>query len=233
MVRLWFGYSPRQHISLLSDALQANDPLLTSLNLQGNRLTATDARELFQALPLSSTLTELKLYDNELSDAGATELAKALMVNTGALLTLDLARNQIGDTGVIELAKALAVNTCLTRLYLYDKDIGDAGTLALGKTLQTRPHPAAEFKLVGVSLRDCWEGLELPRAGRDWNNQEVLVYLDQNSPKIRRRIAFAMVWHARLGQESRWTALDPNLFISMILSLLDREAEKDEYVGDP
>ena len=63
--------------------------------------------------------------------------------------------------------------------------------------------------------------LMLPRAGRDWNNTEVLAYFDQNSP-IRRKIAFAMVSHARLGQESRWTDLDSNV-IEMIFkfSLLD------------
>ena len=193
----------------LLDALKANNACLTSLNLQGNRLTATEATELFQAMALNTTLTELSLFDNNISDAGATELSKALVVNN-ALAKLDLAQNQIGDTGAAELSKALMVNTVLTKLHLYNKNIGDVGTLALGNTLRTRPLRGAGFELVGVNLRDCWEDLELPRAGRDWNNTEVLAYFDQNSP-IRRKIAFAMVSHARLGQESRWTDLDSNV----------------------
>ena len=198
-------------MTILSDSLKANNTYLTSLNLQGtrNRLTATKATELFQALALNTTLTELSLFDNNISDAGATELSKALVVNN-ALAKLDLAQNQIGDTGAAELSKALTVNTVLTMLNLYNKNIGDVGTLALGNTLRTRPLRGAGFELVGVNLRDCWEDLELPRAGRDWNNTEVLAYFDQNSP-IRRKIAFAMVSHARLGQESRWTDLDSNV----------------------
>lgn len=209
MVRLRFG--AQEDMPFLLDALKANNAYLTSLNLQGtrNRLTATKATELFQALALNTTLTELSLFDNNISDTGATELSKALVVNN-ALAKLDLAQNQIGDTGAAELSKALMVNTVLTKLHLYNKNIGDVGTLALGNTLRTRPLRGAGFELVGVNLRDCWEDLELPRAGRDWNNTEVLAYFDQNSP-IRRKIAFAMVSHARLGQESRWTDLDSNV----------------------
>ena len=205
------GTTRWEHFSAnkLLDALKANNACLTSLNLQGNRLTATEATELFQAMALNTTLTELSLFDNNISDTGATELSKALVVNN-ALAKLDLAQNQIGDTGAAELSKALMVNTVLTKLHLYNKNIGDVGTLALGNTLRTRPLRGAGFELVGVNLRDCWEDLELPRAGRDWNNTEVLAYFDQNSP-IRRKIAFAMVSHARLGQESRWTDLDSNV----------------------
>ena len=226
MVRLWFGaqedmpifseLSPRSKVI----NLKANNAKLTKLNLQGNRLTATEATELFQALALNTTLTKLSLFDNNISDAGATELSKALIVNN-TLAKLDLALNNIGDMGAIELSKALTVNTVLTELSLYNPNIGDAGTLALGNTLRTRPLRGAGLELVGVRLSDCWEGLELPRAGRDWNNTEVLEYFDQNSP-IRRKIAFAMVSHARLGQESRWTDLDSNV-MGMIskFSLLD------------
>ena len=127
-------------MTILSDALKANNTYLTSLNLQGNRLKATEATELFQALALNTTLTELSLFDNNISDTGATELSKALLVNN-ALAKLDLAKNQIGDTGAAELSKALMVNTVLTKLHLYNKNIGDVGTLALGNTLRTRPHP--------------------------------------------------------------------------------------------
>ena len=118
-------------MTILSDSLKANNTYLTSLNLQGNRLKATEATELFQALALNTTLTELSLFDNNISDTGTTELSKALVVNN-ALAKLDLAQNQIGDTGAAELSKALMVNTVLTMLNLYNKNIGDVGTLALG-----------------------------------------------------------------------------------------------------
>jgi hypothetical protein len=45
------------------------------------------------------------------------------------------------------------------------------------------------------------------KSGRDWNNTEVLEYFDQNTPS-RRKIAFAMGSHARLGQGGlTWTLL--------------------------
>ena len=59
--------------------------------------------------------------------------------------------------------------------------------------------------------------------------------------QAKRAIAFAMVSHARLGQESRWSGLDPNL-ISMIWSLLrqaklvgcaDASQEGGVGAGDP
>ena len=61
----------QRDMAILSDALKANNTYLTSLNLQGNQLKATEATELFQALALNTTLTELSLFDNNISDAGA------------------------------------------------------------------------------------------------------------------------------------------------------------------
>ena len=46
---------------------------------------------------------------------------------------------------------------------------------------------------------DCWEDLGLPKAGREWSNEEVLAFFDEQE---KRAIAFAMASHARLGQES-------------------------------
>ena len=97
MVRLWFGAQEDMPIpSELSSKvirLKANNAKLTKLNLQGNRLTATEATELFQALALNTTLTKLSLFDNNISDAGATELSKALIVNN-TLAKLDLASSR-------------------------------------------------------------------------------------------------------------------------------------------
>ena len=103
----------------------------------------------------------------------------------------------------------------------------------------------------GVRLGDCWEALELPEASGlslrrrtgMWSNEnvteKVLVYLRIGmwsyekvlayfgELQAKRAIACAMVSHARLGQASRWSGLDPNL-IWMIWSLL-RKAELVEY----
>ena len=86
--------------------------------------------------------------------------------------------------------------------------MGDAGTLALtlGKALRARVRvlPATGFRLGAVHLKDCWEDLGLPKAGREWSNEEVLAFFDEQE---KRAIAFAMASHARLGQESSWSGL--------------------------
>ena len=112
----------------------------------------------------------------------------------------------------------------LGKLDLAGNGIGVDGALALGKVLRARSLPSSGFTLEGVSLRVLWEALELPVAGRRWSNEKVLAHFVELF--ARRAMVFAMVAHVRLGQESRWSGLDPNL-ISMIWSLV----RKAELVG--
>jgi hypothetical protein len=74
----------------------------------------------------------LILSFNEIGDAGAIELAKALPVTH--VHTLDLNYNQIGAAGARELAKALPA-THVHTLDLSWNQIGDAGAIELAKAL--------------------------------------------------------------------------------------------------
>ena len=68
---------------------------------------------LAQLLHQNSTLKELTLSNNGISDAGAVALAQALHHNS-TLQGLDLSGNDIGKEGTHQLVQALTVNTSTT-----------------------------------------------------------------------------------------------------------------------
>jgi Ran GTPase-activating protein (RanGAP) involved in mRNA processing and transport len=107
------------------ERLQANDPELTKLDLEGNRIGNTEVELLADALKENSILTELNLKGNRIGTAGAKNLAAALKENT-TLTKLNLQDNPIEDPGAAHLADALKENTTLTELKLGRILIGTA-----------------------------------------------------------------------------------------------------------
>ena len=79
---------------------------------------------------------ELHLFNNDIREAGATQLAEALRTNT-TLKHLSLNRNNICDAGATQLAEALHSNTTLEHLYLLDNGITEAGVTQLADALRT------------------------------------------------------------------------------------------------
>ena len=65
------------------------------------------------------------LCGNNIGDAGAFAIAKALEIN-GSLTILELGSNKICDEGAKAIGAALAVNGSLTTLMLYRNTIGNA-----------------------------------------------------------------------------------------------------------
>ena len=59
----------------------------------------------------------MNLYDNHISNAGATSIAKAIRVNK-TLTNLSLSHNRISDAGAASIAKTIKVNKTLTNLNL-------------------------------------------------------------------------------------------------------------------
>jgi len=85
------------------------------------------------------TLQALSLADDSIGDAGAIELAAALMTNQH-LTSLHLGKNQIGDVGALALAQVLspeqAPNSKLQVLNLVDNPVSDGGAAALAESLK-------------------------------------------------------------------------------------------------
>ena len=71
-------------------------------------------------------LTELDLYEQNIADEGAGEIAEALKTNN-SLTTIDLRWNKITDAGAKKIAEVLKTNNSLTTIYLGSNQIGAEG----------------------------------------------------------------------------------------------------------
>ena len=101
---------------------------------------------LSQVLHHNSTMQELDLSDNSISDAGAVALAQALHNST--MQKLDLSHNSISDDGAVALAQALH-NSTMQKLDLSDNSISDDGAVALAQAL-----PMHKLDLSNNSISD-------------------------------------------------------------------------------
>ena len=122
--------------AVIAAVLEANTTL-TNLRLIDNNLCSACAESLATALKTNTTLTNLYLSGNNLGPAGAASLATALKTNT-TLTNLYLSRgNNIGPAGAESLATALKTNTTLTNLNLSGNNLGPAGAESLATALKT------------------------------------------------------------------------------------------------
>ncbi|KAL9965532.1 hypothetical protein ACROYT_G029345 [Oculina patagonica] len=119
---------------IVLEALKWNSSL-TELKLSDNNIGAHGAAGLAEALQKYTSLTELYLSNNNIGAHGATGLAEALQ-NNKSLTKLYLSLNNIGDHGATGLAEALQNNTSLTELGLSNNNIGDHGATRLAEALQ-------------------------------------------------------------------------------------------------
>lgn len=112
---------------------------LTELNLNDNRMCDDGAIAIANSLGTNhdSRLATLWLYNNKISNAGASAFAECLKNNT-ALQFLSLKCNSITDDGAIALASGLKSSiNCLQTILLNGNKIGDEGAIALAEALGT------------------------------------------------------------------------------------------------
>jgi hypothetical protein len=196
---------------LLFDALATNSTL-TELKLAKNQIGALGADKAATALAREgASLAVLDLYDNNIGcSVGA--LAEVVRDGNSSLTNLDLYKNQITDAGMSQLASALASNVTLSTLNVSGNGFqpGGAASEQLAAAFRTRPPPAAgAFNLLGVKLCRHSDLLELPPSASKWGNEEVLAVLWER--RRRRVVAFAMALHPRLGSRALGRHLDDNM----------------------
>ncbi|XP_044163734.1 nucleotide-binding oligomerization domain-containing protein 2-like isoform X2 [Acropora millepora] len=124
----------RELVAVCIETLKTNSTV-TRLILYDCNIDDANAAELAGQLKENSTLTSLDLDLNQIGDVGADALAKGLKENS-TLTSLDLGLNQIGDVSADALAKGLKENSTLTSLDLSENQIGDVGADALAKGLK-------------------------------------------------------------------------------------------------
>ena len=142
----------------LSEALKVNKSLLR-LYIGSNGIGNEGAAALAEALRVNNSLTRLHLDNNNIGSEGARVFANALKANdslkvlflnaenSGALMAdtlkvnksitkLFLFNDNVGDEGAIQLAEALKVNKSLTTLGLVRNNIGVVGATSLAAALK-------------------------------------------------------------------------------------------------
>lgn len=120
---------------LLADALKINSSL-EDLYLNNNQISDVGAAALGEGLKINSSLTTLSLMNNHIGSVGAAALCKGLECNSN-LSYLDLNDNHISDVGAAALGEVLKRNSTLTTLCLSCNLIGDVGVTALADGLES------------------------------------------------------------------------------------------------
>lgn len=125
---------PDHHMELISKKA-INEKRCTKLRLQKNKITGKGATTLANALYNNTTLIELYLSKNTISDAGVHAFAQTLSMNNSTLRVLDLYSNHITDEGIEYLSEMLKINRTLLRLGLGSNLITDQGLRILVHSL--------------------------------------------------------------------------------------------------
>jgi len=102
---------------------------------------------------LASAPKTINLNFEEIGDEGAEELANGL--KHSSVTQLYLVKNGISDYGAQKLADALHVNKSLTSLYLTDNQIGDDGITALAQLMAESSLKTLTLSCCPISSRGC------------------------------------------------------------------------------
>jgi hypothetical protein len=108
--------------------LKANSGKLISLDLSGNKLTASGVSNLVAAVEGCHSLTQLKLANNQIANAGAIA---SLLKKASHVRSVLLAGNQLGDAGATAIAEACASADGVSELDLSNNGLTSAGVAAV------------------------------------------------------------------------------------------------------
>ncbi|KAL5017295.1 hypothetical protein ScPMuIL_006884 [Solemya velum] len=131
---------PIKSVEKLAPLIQRDNPV-TSLNLDGLKLSGTSALQVIFEKPAETHLTSLSLGGCSLEDSDLSPLTDSVQARL-EIHMLKLSANRITDTGVGKLVSALLSNGShpLAVLDLSDNRIKDAGGVELSKLFSTEGH---------------------------------------------------------------------------------------------
>ena len=138
-------------------SLEKDTCFITELDLYDNQITDAGVASLSEVLKEPSCkLTTLDLYGNQITDASVVCLSEALKEPSCKLTTLDLDGNQITHAGVVSLSEALKEPSCkLTTLHLGDNQITHAGVVSLSEALKEPSCKLTTLHLDGNQITDA------------------------------------------------------------------------------
>jgi len=113
-----------------------NSETVTDLHLDHRPINAEGAVALSRTLPAHDETESLSLVNCSLTDATVKPIAEVL--EKLSLKVLNLSKNNITSAGAEELARGLAANDTLVELILEDNQIDDAGVQALAQVIASK-----------------------------------------------------------------------------------------------
>ncbi|XP_078059765.1 NACHT, LRR and PYD domains-containing protein 3-like [Mustelus asterias] len=147
-------------VKLVSAALRNPECKIQKLDLRGNNLTDSCAKDLASALSANRSLIDLDLSYNNLGDSGVKLLSVALRNLECQIQKLSLYGNNLTDSCAEDLASALSTNRSLIDLNLGSNNLGDSGVKLLSVALRNPDCKIQKLDLRGNALTDsCAEDL--------------------------------------------------------------------------
>ena len=118
---------------------------MTNLQLDNNSIGANGAKAIAEALKVNPVLTNCNLLKNNLDIESVTMLAK-IGAEKGIMLSgmerdeteADFSSRGLEPADAILIVSDLKVNPVLTKLYLYNNNLGDAGEKAVREAVKDR-----------------------------------------------------------------------------------------------
>jgi Leucine Rich repeat len=154
---LHVSYNHLRNVMTLGQALQTNQNLI-ELHLSYNCITAESATFIAQGIQVNQTLQVLILNCNEIGDAGAVQIAKALKNSSSSssmnrLRRLGLERNGIHQTGAAALQDALTTNFTLYECSVSKNEGVSTAQLSTISTMCRANKAGRGLLLVGCPVR--------------------------------------------------------------------------------
>ena len=112
-----------------------NNSTLTELNLSSNKITDEGVRRLVKVIQVNTTLRSLDISHNTTSDDGMSSISDCLKINA-TLSKLNLSNNKITDEVVKMFSEAIQINTTLQDINMSSNNITDEGAKRLAEAIK-------------------------------------------------------------------------------------------------
>ena len=118
----------------IAEAIQVNTTL-KNLDISGNNISDAGAAAISDSLTSNSSLAKLNISSNNITSEGAKKIAQAIQVNT-ILKKLDISSNNISDAGVAAISDSLKRNSSLAKLNMSRNNIISEGAKKIAQAIQ-------------------------------------------------------------------------------------------------
>ena len=148
----------------VADVIVSNNKL-QRLNLSGNTLKTTGIIKIARVLKTISSLSELRIKWNNITEEAADDIAAVILKNCRKLQILDISGNRFHTDNIIKIAKSLHNVSCLSELYMNDIGITEEAADAIAAFILNSNNRLCIFELCYNELKSA-AAIKIARALR-------------------------------------------------------------------